>query len=249
MPACDGRGPEAIREILGENMRSLLWGLACLPSIAAMGCDGSLEFSQPGGEVRIEDLEVSVLEPASRKGHFYCIRGEVLFVSDDANQGQPVVYSKELSSDEITLLARAVAAVPIDKLQSEYRQQGMLDGLWMEWRIPVPGRPSYVRAIHVENYYQPDLMRLASVIDSLIPEAYRLNYMTWEEYRKRHPETDASPKGVPERTGIPVRGGTGALPRRVHPHPALSLRGRGVRVTGGRALWPWRCSSCAWQCG
>lgn len=121
-------------------------------------------------------LEIRVAELASGANLWYDITGSKLVVMMDDSTGRPpkLMHEEYLTQEQEAALRKCVAELPLGKLKNWYETPGVIDGAYIEFRIP--DGPSNQRIIRVLNYYQPDLVRLAACVDSLLPEKLRINY-------------------------------------------------------------------------
>ena len=161
-------------------MRTVTLMATCLGGLVCGGCVNQTTSSEAERFFSRPALEIRVAKLASGMNYWYEIWGSRLRVTvDDSTASTPkVVHDGRLDRKQEAFIWKRVGEMPLDKLKGWYETPGITDGIFIEFRIP-DGRGRQ-RIVRINNYYQPDLMRLTAHVDSLLPKKLRIDYRRHE---------------------------------------------------------------------
>lgn len=97
-----------------------------------------------------------------------------VWYSDDFGNPTKTLWESSLSKHQRDEIASCLDTLPLDRLQDEYEDPSVDDGLQLTFRIRMHGQSE--RVIELRNRYQEDLFRVVDLINGLVPEDYSIQF-------------------------------------------------------------------------
>ena len=164
------------------NPRTCLCHYCVILVSVLSGCSNQAS-SPPTSSSHAPDFRITIRDFYGVEGYWfdYEIVPDAVRVKHGDDFGSPItpVYESNLLSEQRAELGRAIASLDVRRLNSDYSNPNVSDGVQITFEISIDNSPS--KKIFVGNMNQPDLQKLVHSINRFIPLVRYQIREAWDE--------------------------------------------------------------------